>query len=332
MTTTAPRALRRGPAPHRRATTLLTLVVPVLLLAAATSVAFSWRDRLPDPLASHWGPDGVNGTQSFAGLLALLPATGLAFATLLWALAFFVGHSAMTRRFAAATAVWTSAFVGGMVLAMLNAQLDVPTAADARDLGAPLGIAIAGSLVLAVAAAALTPGDPHHQATAPLPDDAPRLPLPAGELAAWVQRVEVVHPLALVLTTVAFAGFMAVTTRLWWLGLVLLVTLGPLLIGMTAWTVTVDRRGLVARSRLPWPRLTVPLEEVEHAEVVTVDPLRQFGGWGLRTGIDGRVGVVVRKGEGLEVAGTGGRRVVVTVDDAATAAALLNTLAARTRG
>ena len=102
--------------------------------------------------------------------------------------------------------------------------------------------------------------------------------------------------------------------------------------GLSTWTVTVDQRGLVARALLPRPRVVVPLGEVEHAEVVHVSPVREFGGWGLRMGLDGRVGVVLRGGEALEVARTGGRRVVVTVDDAATGAALLNTLAARVHG
>jgi hypothetical protein len=59
--------------------------------------------------------------------------------------------------------------------------------------------------------------------------------------------------------------------------------------------------------------------------------LREFGGWGYRVGTDGTVGIVVRTGEGLRIRRTGDRSLVVTVDDAATGAALLNTLADRAR-
>ena len=59
--------------------------------------------------------------------------------------------------------------------------------------------------------------------------------------------------------------------------------------------------------------------------------MAEFGGWGYRVGRGGRVGVVLRTGEALQVQRTGGRAFVVTVDDAATGAALLNTLAARSR-
>jgi len=59
-----------------------------------------------------------------------------------------------------------------------------------------------------------------------------------------------------------------------------------------------------------------------------VDPMGQFGGWGLRWGPAG-FGVVLRTGEGIEVRRRSGKTLTVTVDDAATGAALLNALVAR---
>src|SRR5690606_23129821 len=59
------------PVPRRAATTLVTLVVPLVVMVATVALALSWRDRLPDPVASHWGPDGVDGASSFAGLVSI---------------------------------------------------------------------------------------------------------------------------------------------------------------------------------------------------------------------------------------------------------------------
>jgi len=60
--------------------------------------------------------------------------------------------------------------------------------------------------------------------------------------------------------------------------------------------------------------------------------VREFGGWGVRTSVaTGATGVVLRSGEAIEIHRTGGRRFLVTVDDAATGAALLATLAERDR-
>ncbi len=317
--------------PHRGATTVLALGVPAVLTAVTVLVALGWRDRLPDPVASHWGPDGVDGSSSLVGLLLPLVGMNLAFALGLWAIGFFWGYAAMTRRFAVGVAVWTSTFVDGLLVAMLAAQLDVPAAAQARDLGGWLALAIAGALVVGALAAWASPGDARLAATGQVPDAAPRLPLPETEQASWVQHLRAGRPVWIGVAVVAFAAVMTLVTRSWWFGLALVATLLPLLVAVTEWTVSVDRRGLVARSRLPRPRVMVPLEEVEEAVVVHVNPLREFGGWGIRTGVGGRVGVIMRGGEAIEVVRTGGRRVVVTVDDAATGAALLNTLAARTR-
>lgn len=106
----------------------------------------------------------------------------------------------------------------------------------------------------------------------------------------------------------------------------------------TVWTgrcrgfvVTVDREGLTVRSVLRWPRYRVPLDEVVRADVTHVSPLRDFGGWGWRVGRDGRVGVVLRRGEALQVTRTARRSIVVTVDGAATAAGVLNALVDRSR-
>ncbi|MFL1430121.1 MULTISPECIES: hypothetical protein [unclassified Nocardiopsis] len=72
---------------------------------------------------------------------------------------------------------------------------------------------------------------------------------------------------------------------------------------------------------------------VQPRRLVAVGPAAR-GGLGpdpgrLRRG--GRVGLVLRRGEALMVERSGGRSFVVTVDDAATAAALLNTMAERAR-
>ena len=64
-----------------------------------------------------------------------------------------------------------------------------------------------------------------------------------------------------------------------------------------------------------------------------VDPLTDFGGWGIRWVVGpnhrGRWGVITRRGPGLEVVRRDGRSIVITVDDASTGAAVLQTYARR---
>jgi hypothetical protein len=106
----------------------------------------------------------------------------------------------------------------------------------------------------------------------------------------------------------------------------------PLLLVLTGrWRVTVDRTGLRARGVLGWPSAVVALDEVVRADVVRVDPLREFGGWGFRSDLKGRYGLVLRTGEAISVERAGGGAFVATVDGARAAVSLLNALADRER-
>ncbi|MGA5356075.1 hypothetical protein [Streptomyces purpurascens] len=101
---------------------------------------------------------------------------------------------------------------------------------------------------------------------------------------------------------------------------------GVLCLGFARLYVTVGRQGLtVTPGRLPWPRIRVPLEAMACASHREVDALGDFGGWGYRIR-PGASGVILRSGSTLFVRRAGGWDFAVTVDDAATAAALLNTL------
>ena len=95
--------------------------------------------------------------------------------------------------------------------------------------------------------------------------------------------------------------------------------------------VTVDGHGLtIVSPLLPRPRLRVPMRRIEAAASREVRPMAEFGGYGYRVG-PGKSGVVMRAGEALSARLRGGKEFVVTVDDAGTAAALLNGLLQRAR-
>jgi hypothetical protein len=80
--------------------------------------------------------------------------------------------------------------------------------------------------------------------------------------------------------------------------------------------VTGDALRVLYGGSLRRPVTTVPLADVETAEVVDVRPMRH-GGWGYRGSLRvfGRAAVVLRKGPGARFGLRGGRVFVVTVDD-----------------
>jgi hypothetical protein len=317
---------------HHWRTPLWSSLTALTLLASGAVTVLSWRDTLPDPLATHWraGSSAPNGFMSLSGLLltsALMVVTGC---VLFGAIAWFWGSAATTRRMVAASTVWMGGLGAGLLLVTAGPQRDLQDPGLATVRGWAVAAVLVVALLPAIVAALLVRGDRPEPATAPVDADAPRIGLADGERAVWIRRADggpglVVGAIATVVT-----ALLAVALREWAL-LVVPVLLAALFTAMFAFTVRVDTSGLTVRSLVGWPGTHVPADEVERASVTEVRPMRQFGGWGWRVGRGGRVGVVLRSGHGLLVERSGGRSFVVTVDDAATGAALLNTLADRAR-
>jgi hypothetical protein len=313
-----------------RATAGWVTATGLAVLACAAGIAESWRGQLPDPVAIHWGVNGPNGFSSLNALLATLLGAGALLVLGFGAVLLLLGRSAVTRRIVTAVTVWFALYLSALTLGSLYIQRGLADAHQAGGLGVVLGVAFVGSLVPAVVAALLVPGDPRQPTHEAVAADAPRVALPEGELSAWTGRTESGPVVGLGLAAVALVLALVVVTHIWVL-LTFVVVLAVILAAMALFVVRVDRAGLTVRSVLGWPRIRVPLDEVVRADVTDVRPVRDFGGWGLRVGRGGRVGIVLRRGEAVLVERTGGRSVVVTVDDAHTAAGLLNALADRQR-
>ena len=112
--------------PHRLATSLWTLGAPALVVLGTALWAQSVRSRLPVPPAVHWGPEGPDASGSL-GELVVLPLAIIvpAMAALMWALGFFLGHAALTRRITAAVSVWTAVMLSATTATAVAVQLDV---------------------------------------------------------------------------------------------------------------------------------------------------------------------------------------------------------------
>lgn len=209
-----------------------------------------------------------------------------------------------------------------------------------NDSPAAPALPIIGGVVLAVAVALLTWRFlPQEEVVPSAVAPAAAIPVKPGEVAAWTGRFT---PPAALLAIIAVA-IVAILT----LDIVLTLTsrvhtlllfLVPLLLFVTFITtaefrVRATSAGLSIKSVLGWPRFTVPASDIEKAGVVEVNPMADFGGWGVRWVVGpngkGRWGIIGRKGEALEVVRRDGRSVVITTDDAGTAASVLETYAGK---
>ena len=315
---------------HRRSTALLALVLPLTVLVASAAVAWSWEESLPDPVVTHWGTDGADRFGSLASAIIPPLVIGSAFSIVLCWFSGRAGSVASTRRFANGLSSWFAVFLSAISLGTLHVQRGLTDAADVGGIGGVITLALGVATAVAVLVALVTPAGDASPTNEPVPADATRLPLGEGERAVWFQRPRGGAGIAIGALAAVGTGAVAVSTEQWWM---LLVTVGllALVAAMFSWVVRVDEAGLTVRSALGFPRTRIPLDELVQARATTVRCFREFGGWGWRTAIDGRTGIVLRSGDTLEVTRSGGAVFVVTVDDAGTGAALLNTLADRVR-
>ncbi|MFF3544184.1 DUF1648 domain-containing protein [Streptomyces platensis] len=316
-------ASSRSLAPSNGAALTWIAVVPFLVVIMAfAGVYVGVADRLPDPVATHFRgehADGFSSAQGFLAVaLAVLLVLGCAFGLL------------VQLRASAPDVPWLIAScyaaAGGLGYGLCTTLLANADVGDASDVRAPwwqwavaLGVALlAGALGRLLAGAAPAQSPRGHGAT-------PRLDLPDGTTAGW-SRIISSTPLIVLGALLLGAGLM-VGVLADWLSAAGLLFGGAAVLPLASVRVTVDRRGLVLTPTLLPGRIRlrrIPVGRIAEAGSRRIACFAEFGGWGYRIRA-GASGLVLRSGEGLVVRLTNGREFAVTVDDAATAAALLNT-------
>lgn len=314
--------MTRAPGERSWAWTVATVVIPAAVLLTMTVPGVVLAGRLPDPVAAHWTAGVPDGNVSWR--------TGLAVVTVVWA-ASWVGIAGLPAQtvIRAGFLLPMVLFVGGVlaatVLAAVLLNLDAPSwdrASHAGRLAAysPLAagsvLALLGVLLQRTASTSLEPAPPRHAGKAPV------LRLRRGERVMWVGRVRqgpmwVAAPLAGLLV-LGVAG----SDRFAWAlaGSCLLV---GLLLQLTVWVGPAGVR--VGLGPWGWPARKIKLDRVLAASAVDVDPA-YFGGLGYRLGRSQTTAIVLRRGEALRVETVSGKVLLVTVDGAAEAAAVLNGL------
>ncbi len=160
-------------------------------------------------------------------------------------------------------------------------QLDLAQAHAAHPPGGGIAVVAVLSSLLGLGAAALATADTTAPTPGPVPMDAARTALGTDERAVWTATMRLRGTDAaatisrvLVVVAVALSAQPAVLSQ----------RLIPiLLVVMGRWRATVDRTGIWARGVLGVPRTGLALAEVVRADVVPIHPLREFGGFGLRS-------------------------------------------------
>ncbi|MDF5758521.1 DUF1648 domain-containing protein [Spongiactinospora sp. TRM90649] len=305
--------------------TAVLVVVPLLL-----------RDRLPDPLAMHWGPSGAPDQSASFTTVLIVP---LVLWHVLWGvlagLAVFntrLARRRATRIMLGAGLAASGAFVVGMQALTLLANLDRDDWRQAAHIGPAVLLAIVVAAVAGwLGATAARPGpdeNPARDAAGP----APTVRLRPGERGVWVSSATNQGTMLLAFAFGALTVPVAVLALIGLPGYVWAIAGLFALIGLAGAALS-SVRAQVTEAGLavafgPWrrPVRRYPLATIESARAETRQP-HTVGGWGYR-GLPGAATIMVRGGDCLVVTFVSGRELGISVDDAARGAGLLNTLRA----
>ncbi|GAA1239061.1 putative membrane protein [Microbacterium phyllosphaerae] len=317
------------------------VILPLALIALATIVVLAWLPDVPEPAAIHWGLDGADGFGPRWTPLALLIGLGGG-TVLLFALIALFSHRlpqegaaasipqtqwSATARLLGAVSLGTAGMLAMLAIVSTAAQRGLTDAADAADITPWVPVLLLVMLGLAVAGWFLQPSVPVSPDSAGAA--ATPLPLADHERAVWMKTVtvattgQVVLGIGVFIVVAMSVLLLAQGVAAGWITAGVALVLVVLVSTSLTFRVRASAAGLRVRSVAGWPRVEIPQAEIASARAVQVDPFAEFGGWGYRFGMDGRRGIVLRKGDALEVTRTNGRVFVVTVDDAATAASVL---------
>ncbi|MGW0036639.1 hypothetical protein [Gordonia sp. NPDC003376] len=304
----------------------LGIVPPVAAGVVAVSLLSAWRPDLPDPMASHWGSHGVDGTSSITGAIVMAVAAAVIGAVIGGATCWW-GRDTRITRTVVALVNFLAVVIAGIVPAVAADQRGVTDIDSLSTPVWPIVITFGVAVLVAAASAALIPrwtaAEPGAVGVTP-PGD-----LAAGERFFWRRNVSTSPWAAVAVGVVELVLLIvAVVVGPWWLLVPIVVVV--MLSAAALWSVrvTVDRRQIEVRGIFGRPRRRIPMGDVVRAEVVPVRALADFGGYGFRLSVHGPLrgaqGFVLRSGPGLLLTRSDGRRDIVVVDDADIAAGLIN--------
>jgi hypothetical protein len=313
----------------------VAVVAPLLLAIVGVLVTVELAATGPARIATHWGFSGQpNGFGSPYTYPVLIAAVSVAIIVLLGGTTVLAAHRApftVMLKVLGITPTWITVLLSVGLGGALLEQRTTASVSAAPNPGLALIIGAVAASVLAAAAWFLFPRAEKSPTEKDIVTVAP-VQLADGERASWIRRTSasrtilaVFIAIGLVLGAAEILVLLSTAGQFWWFSFIPVVVL-VILLSNLAFTVRVDSRGVRIRSVVGFPSIWIPLTNIESANVVDVLAFSQYGGWGVRFNLNGRLGIILRSGQALEIHRKRGIVVVITIDDATTAAALINGL------
>ena len=311
----------------RRMHLLVTMGVTALATLVYLTVVVLTLPDLPGTMATHFGVTGTADGFMRTPLALLVQGIAVIGVPLALLVVFGVGQwwraegaRHLSALIAGLSAGLTTLFV---MITVRHVGIEDPATVSVDWLTGALTLGI-GAVVAILAALILPPALPR-------PPAAPVEPLRVApsDRVSWFGAAHTSRAALIVLGigVIVLAGS-AIASGIVWLWLVVLLMV-LLVLTVTRFSVTIDARGVNWRSALGFPRGGVALADITSVAAVDVRP-GDFGGYGLRF-MPRRKGIITRAGRALQIDhGTG--TLVITVDDADTAASVVEGLRLRRAG
>lgn len=297
----------------------------LILTAAVAAIWLVWRDRLPDPVATHWGTDmQPDGNMTFWVIFGV--AVGTTAVALLGLVIAGRTRPGPQQAMVATTCYFVMGILLGVTISTVSANLDAAVWDAARPIGG-IDIVLVLACGLGVGAVGLMLAGGWSALVFRTPSGTrPTVNLAPGSAAMWTGSAGSWALVGLGIVLLAAAVVIGLVAGLF--AAVVMMLSFVLVVWFAALRVTVTSRGVtVGVGWLAWPRIRIPIGEIEAAEFLDVDPMA-FGGWGYRI-TPGVRGFIIRRGEGFRLVRSDKADIVVTVDDAERGAGLVNDLIAR---
>lgn len=308
---------------------ILGVGVPLVLSGVVLGLVLSWLPELPSQAATHWGPSGVDGFGPPSLFVWMAVMLGFVLPAVL-TITTIIGvrdHWGGGARLIVGMALGISGLSAIINLGAVGAQRGITDAKQAGELGGLMLLGF-GAFVALIGIGWLLQPHIRPAPAAPL-QPAHVAAITNGERVVWLataslSRRATILISSLVVVVVGITAFMAIrfTDRMW-VPVLTLVIIGGAFASSASFRVRVGPDGLSVRSQIGFPRVHVPIDEVVSVRAVQCNPFGEFGGFGWRLGLDGRTGIVLRRGPAIEVERRDRRPLVVTVDDAAVGAGVL---------
>lgn len=332
-------------APRKQATARfrwLALWIPLIVMVMIAAIQATVTDDLTATVGTHFRADGtVDGWGPAWTYPALTVGVGGGCSAVFWLIGLLglrgVGGSGKVVQLRWLTAFATGS-AGFMAVAMVSAGSQSATGLNMFlwvGMGGVVAAGLAGFLGYRLAYDIEATGDEPAQPQA--------VALDVDERAVWTGRCSMAKVGFWITVGAAILCAVCIIPAAWaeidesgsigwatWLVLGCTVLVATAVPGTMSVQVRVDASGFTARAPMGLPKKRIALDQIERAEVTEVNPMGEFGGWGWRKALGGGGSAVcLRTGEGVRVTYNGGKLFTATVDDAATAVALLNGLKAR---